>query len=449
MKHLFKLLLLSILILASAPATGYAGPLEAYDEAYELSITSGASMASYHDRAGELATRYLEQDGWQIAHYVQPHNKAGARFLVAKKDGLLGKTVYIVAIVGTENLNDMKFNLKADKVYFGGSTFEEFAANAALKNISTDQPQVHKGFNEFTQSGLTAKLSDSSGPSLRFTDLLNSDNDYILYLTGHSLGGAAATIAGARLIDIGIPPDKLKVITFGAPAVGNPAFAAKYQPILDLTRVVISGDPVTGVLQTLAGGYKQFGREIKWELPATTHDDPHKLTSYVDLALKNYYDERKKALLAGAELAKPRISKEAITEPVYIAPLKNNLPPALKNEYRYMSEALRDETRRIIPNFVTADKNSDDWRENALAAGCRWAIVPEVSALQVKQERHTYYITLTQTIYDVSTGTATDLTIYSTGTYNLTPLEAFIHAFKGSSSALVDALRRTSTNPDI
>ncbi|MPM93837.1 hypothetical protein SDC9_140979 [bioreactor metagenome] len=200
---------------------------------------------------------------------------------------------------------------------------------------------------------------------------------------------------------------------------------------------------MTGVLQSLAGGYKQFGREIKWELPATTNSDPHKLTGYVDLALKNYYYERKNAIKGGVELPKIRPSSQAIQERIYVAPLQDSLPPALKAEYWYMREALWDEYRRTIPNHVMADgDNVGNWQEKAAAAGCRWAIVPEVSGFKVQQERNTYYITLTQTLYEVSTGTTTDLTVFSTGTYNLTPLEAFIHAFKGSTAASAAAIKR-------
>jgi len=66
-----------------------------------------------------------------------------------------------------------------------------------------------------------------------------------------------------------------------------------------------------------------------------------------------------------------------------------------------------------------------------MASGCRWAIVADVSATRLKQEKNTYYITLTQTVYDVTTGSIAASATFSTATYNLTPLEAFIHTFKG------------------
>lgn len=64
-------------------------------------------------------------------------------------------------------------------------------------------------------------------------------------LTGHSLGRAAALLAAARLYDEGLP--QVKVVTFGAPAVGNSAFNETYEPLLHVDRIVMAGDPVKGI----------------------------------------------------------------------------------------------------------------------------------------------------------------------------------------------------------
>ena len=117
---------------------------------------------------------------------------------------------------------------------------------------------------------------------------------------------------------------------------------------------------------------------------------------------------------------------------IYITPLQNNLPSDLSAEFWYMQEALQDEYRQSLLDYViaTAPINSA-WREPAMASGCRWAIVADVSATRLKQEKSTYYITLTQTVYDVATGTVAASATFSTATYILPPLEAFIHTFKG------------------
>jgi hypothetical protein len=430
------LIALFSLFLVYMPALGLAGPKEDYEEAYKFYIAAGASAAAYSGRLGELANRYMEQDGWQIDYYVQAQGHTGARYLIARKDDV---PYYLVAIVGTENKRDIKTDLKVDKVYFAGSNPEEFAANAAKKDIPPSEPKVHRGFNEFIQAGLSAVLRNPQQVKVSLPDLLHTDKNRKLYLTGHSLGGAAATLAGARLLSMGISPKQIEVITFGAPAVGNKAFAAKFESYLSLTRIVNSGDPVTGVLQTLVGGYRQFGREVKWRPPDIV-EDAHQLTGYIDSAIKNYYDKRRQAVEAGIALPVSPAAKQKIPGRIFIAPLQNNLPSALSANFWYMQEALQDEYRKTLPDYVlaTTDPSDSAWREAAMTTGCRWAIVSEVSTTRIKQQKNTYYITFTQTVYDVTSGSIAASATFSTATYNLTSLEAFIHTFKGMHAYLND-----------
>jgi len=413
------------------PGRCHAEALEDYEDAHKIFIAVGASVAAYSDRIGQIARDYLERDGWEIDRYVQQQGHAGARFVLAKKDLGGGKQTYVLAFVGTETSKDIKFDLKVDKVYFAGHSLEEFTTNAAKKGVSATDPQVHRGFNEFLESGLSAKTLGNNGASLLLTDILLANKESKLYLVGHSLGGAAATLAGAGLINMGIKPDQVEVITFGAPAVGNSAFAAEFDPILKLKRIVISGDPVTGVLQSLVGGYKQFGKEIRWPLRDAS-DQPHRITEYMDLTLKNYYDKRQQVLQAGIQLPSPVAMKQENGQKVYITPLKNNLPKALDKEFLYMREALGDEYRQRLPGCIIAEGgDSDDWRKKAVSSGYQWVVVPEVSFTQLRQEKNIYHLTVNQTVYEVATGAIVETASFSTGTYNLTPLEAFIHDLKG------------------
>jgi len=434
-----RILLLCLLTctLSYLPLTGYAGPKEDYEEAYKIYIAAGASAAAYSDRLGELVNHYLEQDGWKIDHYVQAEGHSGARYLIAQKEGF---PYTLVAIVGTENDRDIKTDLKVDKIYFAGSTPEEFIANAAKQDVPATEPKVHRGFNQFVEAGLSAVLLSPQQASISFTDLLQTDQTRKLCLTGHSLGGAAATLAGARLLSGGINPEQLEVITFGAPAVGNAAFANKFSPNLHLTRIVNSGDMVTGALQTFVGGYQQFGQQIKWHAPDTV-GDAHQLIAYIDSAMKNYYDKRRLAISAGIELPASSAHKQKNPGRVYIAPLVNNLPNGLTADFWYMQEALQEEYQQALPDCVTA-KATSDWRKEASAADCRWAIISDVSAMQVKQKKNTYYITLTQTVYDLTNNSVAATATFSTVTDNLTPLEAFIHNFKGVQEHLIDQFEK-------
>lgn len=426
-----------------------AGAKEDYDQAYKMYIAAGACMAAYSDRYGSLANRYLEQDGWRIEHYQQAYGDVDARFLVAKKHTDDGQDIYVLAIVGTENAKDMKINLKTDKVYFAGSTLEEFEANAQKADIPSAEPKVHRGYHQFVQAGLMAKALDSKGESKLLCELLLADKNRKIYLTGHSLGGAAATLAGARLISMGVMPEQIEVITFGAPAVGNAVFAAQFAGTLNLTRVVIAGDPVTGVLQTLVGGYKQFGREVLWDLPATA-DQAHRLAEYGDLAIKKYYDQRQRALGSGEITLAIHAKSKTGVPGVYIAPLQNNLPESLAGEFWYMQQALSDQYRSLVPGCVLAEgTTAAAYRKQAAAAGCKWLIVPEVRGYRIKQEKNVYYITLDQTIYNVSTGNIASTVSFSMGTYNMTPLEAFIHDSRGVITNQISVLHEEDKQPII
>ena len=357
-----------------------------------------------------------------------------SRFLLAIKQWNNGQQVYILAFVGTENEKDMKANLKVEKAYFAGSNLEEFAANADKHEIPPTEPKVHRGFHEFVQNALTAKGQDVDGKAKYLTEMLLADKERKVLLVGHSRGGAAAILTGARLISMGVRPEQIEIITFGAPAVGNEAFAGRFEPVLNLTRVVLFGDPVTGVLQTMVGGYKQFGHQLTWESPATVNF-PHEMTAYADVAIKNYYNERERAVQAG--LIRLPSTKAGLGESkgkVCVAPLINNLPDYLAKEFPYLREIFFDEYREILPEYVFAgDSDVGRLRKKAREAGCKWLIVSEVSGYRLKEERNAYNISLFQAVYDVNTGAIIKATDFSTGTYNLTPVEAFIHITKDMS----------------
>jgi len=324
--------------------------------------------------------------------------------------------MYVVAIVGTENSKEVKVDLKTGKAGFAGPDSQE---------------KVHQGFKEFIQAGPAAVARNSGTPLPNLPELLKINPRAKLILTGHSLGGAAATLAGAYLIELGINPNQIEVISFGAPAVGNAAFAEKYSSLLNLTRVVIAGDPVVTALQGLVGGYRQFGKEIKFKLPETL-EDPHKIAGYLDVAMKNHYDKKQATLLAGEAPLEQFVDRPVDLGKVCIAPLQSKLQNSLTGEYVYMREALLEEYRQTLPDamLLSADNPSEQILA-ATAQECRWLVVPRVEGVAVRQEKKVYYITNQQIVYEVEKQAVVDVADFSTGTYNLTPLEAFVHGFKG------------------
>lgn len=434
--------IISIVLLFLQPVTGYAGALEEYEEARTLYLAAVASTAVYSDRAGSLARDALEKNGWNIQSYVQKSNQADARFLVANKMQPESRVPsYLLSIAGTENIKDVKVDLRVNKVYFSGTSPEEFSDNARYKNMPNTVPKVHEGFNQYVQAGFAQEISEKHTTSEKsLIKMLLENKDKKIYLVGHSLGGAGATIGGARLLDMGVRPEQIEVITFGAPAVGNKAFRDKFEPLLHVTRVVTNGDPVTGVLQKLVGGYEQFGRELRWQTSGVDNADPHQIILYLDLATKNYYQKRQQAVLSG-ELSIPNEAGVAGSPRVYVAPIKNKLPEELRKEFIYMKEALQDEYRSTLPGYVldTGEEDKDIFKK-AAAANCEWVVMSEIQAEKVKNEENTRYITLEQRVYQVRNGSIVTAASYGSSTRNLTSLEALMHNAKEMSESKQDWL---------
>ena len=97
-----------------------------------------------------------------------------------------------------------------------------------------------------------------------------------------------------------------------------------------------------------------------------------------------------------------------------------------------MHEAMKDEYRSNLPGvFIAAGKNPIEWKNLPASANYSWVIVPEISVTKLQRERNVYYITLSQTVYDFKTGSMLETATFSTATYTMTPLEAFMHDLKG------------------
>lgn len=427
MKRLILLLIIAIMTAVLAPAA-HAGAAEDFEDAYELRLAAAACLAAYSDRMGLLVRDYLRQSGWEIIPFKKSSQEADARFLLARNLTEKGRTRYVLAVVGTETLKDFKVDLRTDKVYFAGRTSDEFAASAKMEDIPDTEPKVHRGFHEYVQTAFTARTDGEGEANDRALGELLSDPSGEMLIVGHSLGGAAATIAGARLLSMGIRPEQIGVITFGAPAVGNEAFSRQFSPKLDLTRVVIAGDPVTGILQKLVGGYRQFGREVVWQRSALFEKGPHAMAEYLDLAMKRYYDQRALAVKAGIRVF-PQASPGHGPR-IYVAPPTDYLPDDLKTEYRYMEQALADQYRRLLPGHVLGGAGVAP-AKGAAAAGARWYVVAELSGLKMKNERNQYFVTLQHTVYDTA-GNVVYLNSYSSVTANMTPLEALTHDAAGA-----------------
>jgi len=128
-----------------------------------------------------------------------------------------------------------------------------------------------------------------------------------LWVTGHSLGGALATLAAARLTNEAIPV--AGVYTFGSPRVGDVAFAAAYQPTLHCIEngndIVCHLPPQPAMMQVMRPVLDCLAASsLKWSIPAdVAYEDVGQLT-FIDWdgRLQAKVPQRERSALASARL---------------------------------------------------------------------------------------------------------------------------------------------------
>lgn len=140
-------------------------------------------------------------------------------------------------------------------------------------SLSGDKKEIHEGFEEALNSvwgKISVELSRLTCP---------------VFYTGHSLGGALATLAAAR-----IAPKAL--YTFGSPRVGNAAFAA---PLDNLPHYrVVDDQDIVPTVPPEALGFRHVGAELKLAAPPQNYSILDRLLKppkfLADHAPVNYVD---------------------------------------------------------------------------------------------------------------------------------------------------------------
>jgi len=135
----------------------------------------------------------------------------------------------------------------------GSTTTEDWMKNLQLiqKEIQygTTTVYVHKGFNDY----LDEKYA---GIKEHLDELQNEYSHCDLYITGHSLGGAIATLFAYRFAcdsESSVHKTPFNLVTFASPHVGDERFATAFKNLEKMkmirhTRVAISSDPIPKVL---------------------------------------------------------------------------------------------------------------------------------------------------------------------------------------------------------
>lgn len=105
-------------------------------------------------------------------------------------------------------------------------------------------PEVDSGIAADTRvhTGFARMFQQLDPPPDAWAEYLDEPHDAPLILCGHSLGGALATLAAVQL-----HKRQPRLLTFGAPRVGNPAFADRFQQLIPpgrALRIVNHWDPI-------------------------------------------------------------------------------------------------------------------------------------------------------------------------------------------------------------
>ncbi|RHY32254.1 hypothetical protein DYB32_002708 [Aphanomyces invadans] len=169
---------------------------------------------------------------------------------------------YIVSFRGTGSLKNGLTDVKSRQVLFPGVEFT--APRKALhRRYHRSDVYVHLGFWQAYKT-LQAAIHDAVRqlPRPPLAPLQ-------IYCTGHSLGGALATLCAVDLA-LAQPNVAVTMYNFGSPRVGNHAFRLLFNAIVSGFRVVNDGDVVTqmpkrdytSVSRNGVGIYKHVGTEV-------------------------------------------------------------------------------------------------------------------------------------------------------------------------------------------
>ena len=402
-----KKILLTLLCLCLYGTAAFAAEKsikEQLRDSYYTAISAASCLGVYlPERSSEFS--FMRSHGWEIAPYAFEDEDVRTNFSIASNTCVdCGMELYMVTFKGTTNKKDWGINLKTSHTAYGGTTLEEMEA-IAKRDPQEKKPAVHEGFNTYVDSVLRSSVVDAQSKFKGvFKKVYETPNSHLI-LTGHSLGGAAATLLGERLISLGMPKEKFTVITFGAPAIGNDEFALEYGDKIDLLRVTNTSDPIPGSLQTFFGGYKQFGEHVKYHISPRISSNNHDIAMYVDYSVSEYYKAFDKAVAAGIAKALP-YNKVTAGKPL-VALWMHSSPGLAKRPYvPDIKRLIAEEYMGMLPSYVVMDDalnaetfyRHEDIMRLSREVGAEYVVICGIDGNQSKDKDY-WYIVLNQGVF--------------------------------------------------
>ena len=373
-------------------------------DSYYTAISAASCLGVYlPEHSSEFS--FMRSHGWEIAPYTFEDEEVRTNFSIASNTCAdCGMELYMVTFKGTTNKKDWGINLKTSHTAYGGTTLEEMEA-IAKRDPQEKKPAVHEGFNTYVDSVLRSSVVDAQSKFKGvFKKVYETPNSHLI-LTGHSLGGAAATLLGERLISLGMPKEKFTVITFGAPAIGNDEFAMVYGDKIDLLRVTNTSDPIPGSLQTFFGGYKQFGEHVKYHISPRISSNNHDIAMYVDYSVSEYYKAFDKAVAAEITKALP-YNKVTAGKPL-VALWMHGSPGLAKRPYvPDIKRLIAEEYMGMLPSYVVMDDalnaetfyRHEDIMRLSREVGAEYVVICGIDGNQSKDKDY-WYIVLNQGVF--------------------------------------------------
>ncbi|MGM9519668.1 MAG: hypothetical protein ACI3WS_03230 [Phascolarctobacterium sp.] len=400
---LLSFVLAVLVVLPVRAATRQPVSLE-YVDKYFTSVAAASCLGVYLPE-NSTEFNYLRAYGWRIMPQKLRSGRVESNFAIAHNyfpD--LKKRIFLVTFRGSANKKDWSINLKTNRVNYGGSTLAEMDS-LAKEPLRKSEPAVHSGFNTYVDTVLRSSVLDDKGQLRGVFKAVAERSDALMVLSGHSLGGAAATLLGQRLLDLGMPAERLCVVTFGAPAIGNEAFAVQYGSRLRLLRITNTADPVPGSLQTFFGGYKQFGQHIKYSLSPQISNMQHDMAMYFDYSVSDFYQEYDRQVALGRIFPVPD-RKITIGKPVVALWIHESDNLSKLASIMDLKRFVTDEYKRMLPSYMVMSKSLDKEAythenivEKSRFAGADYILVCGIDGYR-QPEADGWYLTLDQVLFD-------------------------------------------------
>lgn len=184
----------------------------------------------------------------------------GVQYFMGKKDNTL-----LISFRGTDSLKDWKTDFKfwKKRIPYGNSQ---------------SKIRVHSGFIDAYQDECVRDQIHK----------VITDNISSIYVTGHSLGAALATLCALDL-QYNFPDKFYEVTLFGCPRVGNKAFSKSYNKRLIKTIRIENGNDIVTKIPPPIFGFRHIGIRLhigKMRSFLFTSSSAHKVENYYECLWK-------------------------------------------------------------------------------------------------------------------------------------------------------------------